>query len=62
MEEKNLGFYMVARVAGKPVGSMMITYAYDWNRHQQEWWFQSVFVEKEYRGNGIFKKMFSIIE
>lgn len=55
------GFYLVADVGGKPVGSLMITYEWsDW-RNSNLWWIQSVFVTPEFRRQGIFQRMYAHI-
>ena len=52
------GFYLVAEADGKVVGSLMITFEWsDW-RNCNLWYIQSVFVESEHRGQGIFKALY----
>ncbi len=52
------GFYTVAEVAGRVVGCIMITYEWsDW-RCGQFWWIQSVYVDHEFRRQGIFRKLY----
>jgi GNAT superfamily N-acetyltransferase len=52
------GLYYVAEVDGGVVGQLMITYEWsDW-RNANFWWIQSVYVEKEYRGRGVFTSLF----
>ena len=56
------GFYIVAEVDGRRAGQMMITYEWsDW-RNGTFWWIQSVFVEPELRGQGVFKALYHYIE
>mgnify|MGYP003387819790 len=58
----NLGYYVVAKNENKILGSLMITFEWsDW-RNGMFWWIQSVFVEKEYREQGVYKKMYSYIQ
>lgn len=52
------GFYLVGEIDDCVVGSLLITYEWsDW-RNCNMWYIQSLFVEKEYRGQGVFKKMY----
>ena len=49
MKDENKGVYYVARVAGKAVGSLMLTREWsDWNNGYYVW-IQSVYVAPEYR-------------
>ena len=57
IENKNLGFYIVAEENGRIAGQLMITYEWsDW-RAKQIWWLQSIYVKKEWRKRGVMKKM-----
>ncbi|MGD0340681.1 MAG: GNAT family N-acetyltransferase [Bacteroidales bacterium] len=61
-EVPSRGQYYVAETTGKVVASLLITYEWsDW-RNCNVWWFQSVFVEPEYRRQGIFRKMYEQIK
>lgn len=52
------GFYLVAQADNKVVGSLLITFEWsDW-RNSNMWYFQSVYLVPEYRGKGIFGKMY----
>jgi ribosomal protein S18 acetylase RimI-like enzyme len=54
--------YFVSEIAGKVVGQTMITYEWsDW-RNGVIWWIQSVYVDPEYRKQGVFKSLFKHIE
>ena len=56
------GSYLIAEIDGVPVGCLLITYEWsDW-RNKQTAWIQSLFVLPEFRGQGVFKAMFSLIE
>ena len=51
------GFYLVAEVGGKVVGSLLITYEWsDW-RNATFWWIQSVFVDSGHRRQGVYTAM-----
>ncbi len=57
-EDAGKGFYLVAEVAEKVAGSLMITYEWsDW-RNCNMWYFQSVYVKPENRGQGLFGEMY----
>lgn len=59
MEDGSKGTYIVARIEGRPVASLMITREWsDWNNGWY-WWIQSVYVMPEYRGQGIFRAMYT---
>lgn len=51
------GLYFVALIDETIVGQLLITYEWsDW-RNGNFWWIQSVYVEKEYRGKGVYKTL-----
>ena len=57
----DLGFYQVAELDGRVVGSLMITFEWsDW-RNGLFWWVQSVYVRPEYRQRGVFRAMYEDI-
>ena len=54
---KDLGFYLMAEHADRPVGQLLITYEWsDW-RNAFFWWIQSVYVSPEYRRIGVYKAL-----
>jgi ribosomal protein S18 acetylase RimI-like enzyme len=56
------GIYYVASVGARRAGMMMITYEWsDW-RDGVFWWIQSVFVEPEFRSQGVFKALYRNVE
>jgi ribosomal protein S18 acetylase RimI-like enzyme len=56
------GTYYVAEIDGNIVGSLLTTYEWsDW-RNGQILWIQSVYILKEFRGQGIFKEMYDFIK
>ena len=56
------GGYYIAEMAGRRAGQLMITYEWsDW-RNGLFWWIQSVFVERDCRGRGVFKALFGHVE
>ena len=57
-----LGRYFVAVEDGRVVGSLMVTYEWsDW-RNGTVWWIQSVFVEPELRGRGIYRRLYENVQ
>jgi GNAT superfamily N-acetyltransferase len=55
------GVYYVAVIDDRTVGQLMLTYEWsDW-RNGNFWWIQSVYVEPEFRGRGIFTCLFNHI-
>ena len=58
----SLGYYIIVKDSSGILGCLMITYEWsDW-RNGMFWWIQSVYVEKEYRQQGVYKKMYSYIK
>lgn len=56
------GFYLVAEADNGVIGQLMITYEWsDW-RNTNIWWIQSVFVEKEHRGKGVYTALYEKIK
>ena len=52
-----LGHYWIAEVAQQPAGQCMITTEWsDW-RNAPMWWFQSVYVQPEFRRQGVFRAL-----
>ncbi len=58
LRDPSKGIYYVAETNGVLVGQLLITYEWsDW-RNGTFWWIQSVYVHKEFRGQGVFKSLF----
>ena len=54
--------YFIAKLNGHVIGQTMITHEWsDW-RNGIMWWFQSVYVQPEHRGKGVFRTMFDHVE
>ena len=52
------GRYFVAETDGRIVGTTMITYEWsDW-RDGWIWWIQSVYVHPDFRGRGVFSRLY----
>lgn len=61
MQRPEHGFYIVAKLNDTVCGCLMITREWsDW-RNGLFWWIQSVYIEPEYRRQGIFRKMYQFI-
>ncbi|MFC1479305.1 GNAT family N-acetyltransferase [Planctomycetota bacterium] len=57
-----LGMYVVAVKKGTLVAGLMITKEWsDW-RNGEFWWIQSVYVDPEYRKQGVFRKLYEFIQ
>ena len=62
MNDISKGEYIVARHDGRAVGSLMLTREWsDWNC-QWYWWIQSVYVEPQHRGKGVYKAMYATVK
>jgi ribosomal protein S18 acetylase RimI-like enzyme len=56
------GFYVVAETAGRIVAGLMVTNEWsDW-RNGWFWWIQSVYVVPEYRGQGVYGKLYEYVK
>ena len=61
--DSNKGFYVVAETDVREViGCLMITFEWsDW-RERWFWWIQSVYVRADFRGQGIYKKLYEWVK
>ena len=58
IETPSLGFYLVAEHEGRVVAGLMVTNEWsDW-RNGIFWWIQSVYVEKDFRRQGVYRRMY----
>jgi GNAT superfamily N-acetyltransferase len=61
INDKSLGFYLVACIDSKVVGCLGITTEWsDW-RNGLFWWIQSVYVSTEYRSHGAFSSLYHYV-
>lgn len=61
-DDSSKGTYYVAEIDGNIVGSLLTTYEWsDW-RNGQVLWIQSLYILKDFRGQGIFKEMYTYIK
>lgn len=62
LKDSAKGLYFLAEYEGSAVGQMMFTFEWsDW-RNGWIWWLQSVYVEPDFRGKGVFKSLFNHVE
>lgn len=56
------GTYFLAELDGRVAGQLLITHEWsDW-RNGNFRWIQSVYVEKDFRGHGIFRALFNHVQ
>lgn len=56
------GFYLIAENDNSPVGQLMVTKEWsDW-RNGEFWWIQSVYVHPDFRGQGVYKKLYNKVK
>ena len=61
LEDDSLGFYLLAEIEGRQVGQLMITKEWsDW-RNAHFWWLQSLYVEPEFRRQGVFRRLYDYV-
>lgn len=58
LRNASLGIYFVAVLEDRVVGQLMITKEWMPSENALAWWIQSVYVEKAFRGRGIFRKLY----
>lgn len=56
------GNYYVAEDNAKVIGCLMVTNEWSEWRNKNVWWLQSVFIEEEFRGKGVFRKMYESLK
>ena len=57
LSSEDLALYILAEIAGKPVGTLMLTWEWsDW-RNGRFWWIQSVYVTSAHRRLGVYSTM-----
>jgi GNAT superfamily N-acetyltransferase len=62
LKDASKGYYILGEIEGQIVGQLMITYEWsDW-RAATFWWVQSVYVMPEFRGTGVFARLFHYVE
>ncbi len=60
--DSNRGFYLIAEVDGRPAGCLMVTFEWsDW-RNYWFWWIQSVYVDQDFRRQGIYQNMYQAVK
>ena len=62
LKNPEYGFYVIVEKSGKIAGSLMVTTEWsDW-RDGEFWWVQSVYVRRDYRRQGIYRKLYEYIK
>lgn len=57
IENPSKGFYIVTEENKSIIGQLMITFEWsDW-QNKNIWWLQSIYVKKNFRKKGVFKKL-----
>ena len=60
--DEHKGFYVVAESDGEIIGGLMITFEWsDW-RGAWFWWIQSVYILPDFRGRGIYRKLYDFVK
>jgi len=58
-DDANKGRYFIAESAGRPVGTLMLTWEWsDW-RDGWWWWIQSVYVDNDFRRRGVYRALYA---
>ncbi len=61
LEDPERSRYFLAETDGKVIGQIMFTLEWsDW-RDAWFWWIQSVFVDPDYRGRGVFSRLYRFL-
>ena len=62
LADETKGRYWIARRGANALGQLLVTYEWsDW-RNGVFWWIQSVYVDPEARGQGVYKTMYRELE
>jgi len=61
LEGRAPGTYRVCEIEGRVVGQILVTYEWsDW-RNRTVWWIQSVYVQPEFRGRGVYRSLYAAV-
>lgn len=61
IEGRAPGTYRVCEIDGRVVGQILVTYEWsDW-RNRTVWWIQSVYVQPEFRGRGVYRSLYAAV-
>ena len=61
-DDEKKGFYVVAEEDAKIVGGLMVTFEWsDW-RNGWFWWIQSVYILPDFRGRGIYRRLYDFVK
>jgi GNAT superfamily N-acetyltransferase len=60
-QDEGRGFYLMAESGDQVVGGLMITYEWsDW-RNANFWWIQSVYVDDQWRRQGVYRALYDYV-
>src|SRR6478736_2084124 len=60
-DDPSKGRYYMAECAGRPVGTLMLTWEWsDW-RDGWWWWIQSVYVDTDFRRRGVYRALYAYV-
>lgn len=62
LDNAHRGFYLVAEKDGDIAGSLMVTFEWsDW-RNANFWWVQSVYIQPEFRRQGVYSALYHKVQ
>ncbi len=62
LNNRQMGFYVIAETGGLIAGSLMVTMEWsDW-RNGLFWWIQSVYIKPQFRREGIFTELYGFLK
>ena len=62
LENPASGFYLIAEADGRAVGTLLVTKEWsDW-RNGSFWWIQSVYVPREFRRRGVYRRLYEHVK
>jgi ribosomal protein S18 acetylase RimI-like enzyme len=62
IENPQMGFYLVVEDEGKIQASLMVTTEWSDCRNGLFWWIQSVYVNQQYRRQGLYRKLYEHVK
>ncbi len=61
-DDEKKGRYLIAEIDGKPVGVLLLVPEWSEWRNATVYWIHSLFIENEFRGKGIYKRMYQHVK
>ncbi|MBW4578085.1 MAG: GNAT family N-acetyltransferase [Tildeniella nuda ZEHNDER 1965/U140] len=62
LNDGDRGFYTVAEVEAKVVAAVLVTFEWSDFRNAWFWWLQDVYVEPNYRQQGVFRSLYQYLK